>query len=417
VGWTEAFKMALESIGAHKLRSLLTLIGIIAGVAAIISVMTGVSVVQSQMESELSVLSSRTFQVMKEPFMQGFQNDEVNFREIQRFPPLTLDHVHLIREKVASVDLVGAELWHYNTVVNYRGESTEPINMVCGGTPEYPENNTHFVELGRNLTREDVEVGRRVAVLGYEIANQLFPFTDPIGKVVKVDGHKFTVQGVFAERKSAMGGNFDNYVLIPITVWTRLYGNRDDRGRPRSIFITVRARSNDLLEDAIEETRAVLRVDRGLTPRQPDNFFYFTTDSQIRMFNEATANLKIAAFVLGIVALVVAGIGIMNIMLVSVTERTKEIGIRKALGAKRRTILLQFLMEAIVLCNIGGLLGVAVGFGLGNLVTVFFGFAVNIPMEWAVRGLLFCTVVGVVFGMWPAVRASRLIPVEALRYE
>ena len=173
----------------------------------------------------------------------------------------------------------------------------------------------------------------------------------------------------------------------------------------------------EFLEDAKEETRAVLRASRGLGPREEDNFFFRSSDGDIRLFNEATANLTTAAFVLGIIALIVAGIGIMNIMLVSVTERTREIGIRKALGAKRRTILLQFLMEAIVLCNIGGLLGVAVGFGLGNLVTVFTGFAVNIPLEWAVRGLLFCTVVGLVFGMWPALRASRMIPVEALRYE
>jgi putative ABC transport system permease protein len=225
------------------------------------------------------------------------------------------------------------------------------------------------------------------------------------------------VQGVFAERKSAMGGNFDNYVLMPISVWKRMYGARDEDGRPRGIFITVRATSMEVLEDAKEETRAVLRASRGLGPRDEDNFFFRSSDGDIRLFNEATANLKTAAFVLGIIALIVAGIGIMNIMLVSVTERTREIGIRKALGAKRRTILLQFLMEAIVLCNIGGLLGVAAGFGLGNLVTVFFDFAVHIPMEWAVRGLLFCTVVGVVFGMWPALRASRLIPVEALRYE
>jgi putative ABC transport system permease protein len=417
VSWTESFKMALSSIAAHKLRSLLTLIGIIAGVAAIISVMTGVSVIQNQMETELSVLSGRTFQVMKEPFMQGFQNQEYNWREIQRFPPFTMDLVYLLREKAKTVDLVGAELWHYNTRVSYRGESTEPVNMVCGGTPEYPENNTHYVELGRNLTREDVVVARKVVVLGHAIANELFPFTDPIGKTVKVDGHKFAVQGVFAERKSSMGGRLDNYVLMPITVWTRMYGNRDEEGNPRSIYITVRAISTDLLEDAIEETRAVLRAARGVTPGEKDNFFYFTTESQIRMFNEATANLKMGAFVLGIVALVVAGIGIMNIMLVSVTERTKEIGIRKALGAKRSTILLQFLMEAVVLCNIGGLLGVAVGFGLGNLVTVFTEFAVHIPMEWAVRGLVFCSIVGMVFGMWPAVRASRLVPIEALRYE
>jgi len=417
VGWTESFKMALAAIGAHKLRSFLTLVGIIAGVAAIIAVMTGVSVVQSQMEAELSILSTRTFQIQKFP-PGGFGNNrDADFRKIQSWPPLLVDHADLIREKVASVDLVGAELWQFNARVSYRGESTEAVNWVCGGTPEYPENNTHYVELGRNLTREDVDTERNVAVLGYAIAQQLFPFADPVGKVVKVDGRKFTVQGVFAERKTAMGTNFDNYVLLPISVWKRMYGARDEDGRPRDVYITVRAASLEQLEDAKEETRAVLRAARGLSPREEDNFFYRSSDGDIRLFNEATANLKTAAFVLGIIALIVAGIGIMNIMLVSVTERTREIGIRKALGAKRRTILLQFLMEAIVLCNIGGLLGVAVGFGLGNLVTMFTGFAVHIPMEWAVRGLLFCTFVGLVFGMWPAVRASRLVPIEALRYE
>jgi len=273
------------------------------------------------------------------------------------------------------------------------------------------------VELGRNISNEDVRVGRWVVVIGYQLAQSLFPFADPLGKEIKVDGRKYTVQGVFAERKSAMGGNFDNYVLMPITTFQRVYGERDPRGFPRTVNITVRAKSAAMLEDAMEETRAVLRSARGLSPRDRDNFFFFTTDSQIKAFNTATANLKKGAFVLGIIALVVAGIGIMNIMLVSVTERTKEIGIRKALGAKRSAILLQFLMEAIVLCNIGGALGVAAGFGLGNLVTAFTEFAVHVPFEWAIRGLLFCTVVGVIFGMWPAVRASRLAPIEALRYE
>ncbi len=274
--------------------------------------------------------------------------------------------------------------------------------MICGGTPEYPENNTHFVELGRNLSPEDVRVGRRVVVLGFAIADRLFPFIDPIGKTVKVDGRKFTVAGVFAEKKSALGGNFDNYVLMPITVYEKQYGSRDRGGRERSINITVRARSPELLDEAMEQTRAVLRNVRGLSPRDPDNFFFFTSDSQIKAFNQASAGIKTGAFVLGIVALVVAGIGIMNIMLVSVTERTREIGIRKALGAKRRAILVQFLLEAVILCNIGGLIGVAVGFGLGNLVAVFTEFEVHVPLEWAVIGLLFCTVVGLVAGMWPA---------------
>ena len=165
------------------------------------------------------MLGSRTFQVQKTP-RGGFDNDRnLDFREIARWPPLTLDDVRAIRKHVKSVDLVGAELWHYNTRVGYRGTTTEPISLVCGGTPEYPENNTHYVELGRNLTREDVMVGRNVVVLGFALANELFPFTDPIGKTVKVDGRKFTVQGVFAEKKSAMGGQYDNYVLMPITAW------------------------------------------------------------------------------------------------------------------------------------------------------------------------------------------------------
>jgi len=413
----ESFKMAVSAIGAHKLRSILTLVGVIAGVAAIISVMTGVSVVQSQMEAELSVLGNRTFQVMKFPMGNFNNNRNINFREIQRWPPLTMEHVKTIRERVDSVDLVGAELWHYQTRVSFRGESTEPNLMVCGGTPEYPENNTHYVELGRNLTEEDVEIGRRVAVLGYGIARELFPFTDPVGQTVKVDGHKFTVQGVFAEKKSAMGGQFDQYVLIPISAWTDMYGERDEGGRPRSIFITVRSKYGVPLEEALEETRAVLRAARGLSPRDGDTFHWFTSDSQIRAFNDATAGVKTAAFVLGIVALLVAGIGIMNIMLVSVTERTKEIGIRKALGAKRPAILLQFLMEAVVLCNIGGVIGVLIGFGIGNVVTLFTDFAIHVPADWAVRGVIFCSVVGLIFGMWPAIRASRMAPIDALRYE
>lgn len=412
----EAFGMALDAISAHKLRSFLTLVGIIAGVASIIAIMTGVSVVQNTMEQELSVLGTQTFQAQKFP-PGGFDNAERDFRKIGAWPPLTLEHANAIRNKAASVDLVGTELWGYNISASYRGETTESNLMACGGTPEYPENNTHFVELGRNISNEDIAVTRPVAVIGFQIAEQLFPFIDPIGKTIKVDGHKLKVQGVFAERKSAMGGQFDSYILMPITMFEKIYGARDRQGNLRSANITIRARTPELVEDAKEETRAILRAERGVPPGEEDTFFFFSSESQIKAFNKATQALKIAAFVIGLVGLIVSGIGIMNIMLVSVTERTREIGIRKALGAKRRAILLQFLMEAVVLCNIGGVVGVAVGFGLGNIVSIVTGFAVHVPVEWAFRGVAFCTTVGLVFGMWPAIRASRLAPIAALRYE
>ncbi|MCK5378001.1 MAG: ABC transporter permease, partial [Acidobacteria bacterium] len=267
--WREAFSMALEAISAHKLRSFLTLVGIIAGVAAIISIMTGVSVVQSTMEKELSVLGTQTFQAQKFP-PGGFDNSERDFRKIGAWPPLTVENANAIRERAASVDLVGAELWGYNITASYRGESTESNLMACGGTPEYPENNTHYVELGRNISNEDVAVARPVAVIGFAIAERLFPFIDPIGKTIKVDGHKFRVQGVFAERKSAMGGRFDSYILMPVTAFEKIYGARDPRGNLRSVNITIRARTPELVEDAKEETRAILRLERGVPPGEED---------------------------------------------------------------------------------------------------------------------------------------------------
>jgi putative ABC transport system permease protein len=183
------------------------------------------------------------------------------------------------------------------------------------------------------------------------------------------------------------------------------------------VNITVRARTPELLQRAIDETRMVMRMERGLKPHEEDDFTIFTNDSNIRTFNQTTAGIKAGSFVIGIVALIVAGIGIMNIMLVSVTERTKEIGIRKALGAKRMNILLQFLIEAIILCNIGGIIGVAVGFALGNIISLVTHFAAHVPLEWTFVGILFCTAVGLTFGFWPALRASKLNPIDALHYE
>jgi putative ABC transport system permease protein len=413
--WPDTFFMSLGAIVSNKLRSVLTLVGIVAGVASIIAVMTAISVVQGTMEKEMSVLGAQTFQVQKWP--AGFSSD-VERRKAMKRPPLTLENAATIREQVGTVDLVGSEIWDFGFTATYKGVTTNPNLSICGGTPEYPPNNTHYVGIGRNLDPMDIKAARKVAVIGYAIAKKLYPFTDPVGKDIRVDGRKYEVIGVFDEKKSAFNGNFDNYVLIPVSTFVDTYGLTGRDGFPRSVNITVRAKSPELLNDAIEETRQVLRRARGVKRGEEDNFSFFNSQSLITQFNKMTMAIKLAAFAIGIIALIVAGIGIMNIMLVAVTERTREIGIRKALGAKPVGIMTQFLLEAIILCNIGGLVGVLVGFGMGNLVSVFApNFKANVPMEWAVIGLTFCSAVGIAFGLLPAVRASRLNPIEALRYE
>src|SRR5437867_7088343 len=356
--------MSTGAILSNKLRSILTLVGVVAGVASIIAVMTAISVIQGTLEREMSVLGAQVFQVQKWP--AGGFHSAAERRKAMRRPPLTLANAKAIRDHVGSVDLVGSEIWDFGFKAQYKGESTNPNLSICGGTPEYPPNNTHYVGLGRNLSEMDVKTAQKVAVIGYAIAKKLYPFTDPVGKDIRVDGRKYQVIGVFDEKKSAFGGAFDNYVLIPVSTFVNTYGLVGRDGFPRSVNITVRAKTPELIQDAIEETRQVLRHDRGLRPGQEDNFEFFNSASLITQFNKMSMGVKLAA---------------------------------------------------VILCNIGGMIGVLVGFGLGNLVAVFTHFEVSVPMEWAVIGLLFCSAVGIVFGLLPAIRASQLHPIDALRYE
>ena len=412
---SDTLLMSLRSIRGNKLRSTLTLFGIVLGVASIIGVMTAISVVQTTMEKEMSILGAQTFQVQKWP-AGGFNSDEERRKAFRR-PPITLSDAQAIRDHVDTVDIVGSEIWDFGYSAEYKGEETNENLAICGGTPEYPANNTHYVGEGRNISQMDVKSSRRVVVIGFEIAQKLYPFVDPIGRDIRVDGRKYQVIGVFDEKKSAFGSQYDNYILMPVSTYVNTYGLTDNNGFARSVNITIHAKTSELIYDAIEETRQVLRRVRGVKHNEEDNFEFFNSESLITEFNKMTVGVKIGAFVVGIIALVVAGIGIMNIMLVSVTERTKEIGIRKSLGAKPKDILSQFLLEAVILCNIGGVIGVIVGFGLGNVLSIAFGFENSVPMEWAVIGIVFCSTIGIGFGLLPAVKASRLHPIDALRYE
>ncbi len=413
----DILSMAMQAIRTNKLRSSLTLVGIVLGVASIIAVMTAISVVQETMEAEMSILGAPPFQVQKWP--TGFASNEER-RKAMRRPPVTLADAQAIRENVDTVDIVGSELWHFGFKAEYRDKETNDNITICGGTPEYAQNNTHFVRDGRNLSAMDVRSASRVVVIGHALAQTLYPFVDPIGRDIRIDGREYKVIGVFDEKKSAFNSGYDSYALIPITTFMRIYGMTDENGFERSVNVTVHARTPEVVDQAIEDTRMVLRRVRGVKPGEEDNFEYFNSESSIQEFNQMTLGIKIGAFVIGTIALLVAGIGIMNIMLVSVTERTHEIGVRKSLGAQPRHILRQFLLEAIVLCNVGGVIGVAIGMLFGNaLVKVGMSSAFEsvVPVQWAVVGLLFCTGVGVLFGMLPAIKASRLNPIDALRYE
>lgn len=411
---SEALFMALNAIRDNKLRSSLTLVGITLGVASIIAVMTAVAAIQRSIETEITVFGAQTFRLQRLP--KGFASEE-QLAASKYWPAVTQSEAQAIRENAKLIDAVGVELWEDGRSASYNGSSAEASVFICGGTPEYSDVNAHAIESGRNLSRIDLMAGRKVVVLGHALANELFPYVDPIGKKILMDGQRYEVIGVFTKKVSAFSSRFEAMALIPISAFTSVYGNYDSQGVPRSANVTLHARSPEVLLDAIEEARMTLRRLRHLKPHDEDNFYYFTNQSSIENFNKVTVGLKIGAFVIGTVSLLVAGVGIMNIMLVSVTERTREIGIRMALGAKRKDVLRQFLLEAAVLCNIGGVIGIAIGFGLGYVLALITSLQATVPLVWAFYGMIFCSLVGLTFGVIPARKASRLNPIESLRYE
>src|SRR5512138_2929199 len=276
--------MCLRALVSNKLRSVLTLVGIVAGVASIIAVMTAISVVQGTMEREMSVLGAQVFQVQKWP--AGGFHSQADRRKAMKRPPLTLENAAAIRDHVSSVDLVGSEIWDFGFSATYHGVTTNPNLSICGGTPEYPPNNTHYVGQGRNLSPMDVRSAAKVVVIGHAIAGKLFPFVDPIGREMLVDRREYRVIGVFDEKKSAFGGNFDNYVLMPVTTFLNVYGLTDRDGHARSVNITVRAKTPEVRDEGIDQTRQILRAQRGVKPGEEDNFDFYNSASLITQFNK-----------------------------------------------------------------------------------------------------------------------------------
>ena len=402
----ESFNMAVTAIMSNKLRSALTLLGIIIGVMTIIAMQSLIIGLRNSIKNQVSVLGSNVYQVQKFPAVGNF-----DWKKYRNRKNLTLEQAKTLRRLATLAENVGAEVWSMGEEIRYGENKTMPTISVAGGTPEFLDNNGYAMADGRFITSQDNDFSRRVAVLGVEVVDALFPYEDPLGKDVKIQGERFQVVGVFDEMGSILGNTRDNRVVIPITRFEKVFG------KERSLNITVKAKSAAVYEASIDQTIGIIRALRKVPPGEDNDFDIRTNDQMMDFFDNLTKYVKIVAIAIASISLIVAGVGIMNIMLVSVTERTREIGIRKSIGAKRRDIMWQFLIEAIVLSEIGGVIGILIGLGIGKLVEAATPVPADVPTWTVVLGLVFCSAVGLMFGVYPATKAARLDPIEALRYE
>jgi len=405
-------RLALGTFRSNPLRTLLTLVGIVIGVATVVSMMGLIEGLRQKMTHDFSLMGSNTFVITKWP--PGIHFGGLDWAKIRKRPVLGTLDADAVREGCPSVLEVSAGDTDGGKRVTSRTASTDPNIMVGGYTPEYEVTAGLTVVSGRFYNQADVENNRRVAVIGADVASVLFPKEDPLGKEVRLSNRPFTVIGVLSRRGTLLGMvNLDNVVYMPLDPFLDLYG----RGDGRSLELNIEARTPELMSKAQDEATVLIRARHHLGANDEDDFDIGTNDSMTGTFNNLSKSVSAAGFAICLLSLVVGGIGILNIMLVSVSERTKEIGIRKALGAKKNRILMQFTIEAVVLALVGGLLGVLLGYAVAFLARWTAGFETSVPMWAVVLSLAVSSAVGLVFGIYPAARAARLDPVEAMRSE
>jgi len=294
----------------------------------------------------------------------------------------------------------------------FENKKTNPDLNICGTTDGFTVANNFAIDEGRNLSNEDVEFSRSVCVIGRQIVSRLFPHDGSIGQVIKLDGKNYEVIGTFAPKGGAFGTSDDDFVIIPITKFFENYGSRN-----RSINVAIAAKDQTALDRTMGFAVEAFRKARSLRPEQPNDFEIYSNDSLAGAFRSIAGVVRIGAFVISTIALVAAGIGIMNIMLVNVTERTKEIGVRKSLGARSRDIHWQFLLEALFLSLEGAVSGIILGVLAGNALAVCLKASVVFPWGWGIFGVLFCSAIGILSGLYPAHKAASLDPIDALRFE
>lgn len=404
----ESIRMALTALRANLLRSALTLLGMVIGVFAVIAAVTAVEVIEVYFEESLQIYGSSTFSVERYASQIGGRDRETYH------PPITWEQVVRLKRSLPSGLQVSVdEDFDWVVKAQHGDQETEP-NLQLRGTDEHFLSNFGFeMAQGRPITAQDVQYARPVAVLGAPVAETLFPNQSPLGKQVRIGRVRLEVIGVLDEKATFLGFDPNTRVYAPISYMLSTYG---DNGR-NIASVSVRAPGSNLVGAAQETVMAQMRTIRKVPPGEDNNFILETNASIQNQLASFTGSLGLAGAAIGLISLLAAGIGIMNIMLVSVTERTREIGIRKAVGAKNWHVLSQFLLEAIVLCQIGGLLGIGLGALGGNAVAFMFDISMAFPWMWAGIAVAGVTFIAVVFGMYPAFKASRLDPIESLRFE
>ena len=402
----ESVMLALASIWANKLRSMLTLLGNIVAVSSIITVVALITGVNAAVtDAIVSDLGADSFTIQR----MGITQNEDDFERMRNNPLVTLQDADAIKRFAMSVQSIMAQA-QTATRVAYRDEELETL-QVQGVSEDYIDFATFDAERGRMITPLEIKRKRPVTLIGWGTADRLFGSADPLDKQIKIAGVPFTVVGVSKKKGAAFGQSLDEYVVIPLGQYQKLFGAR------QSLALMVKPRDAALAALAKDEARVALRVDRGLRAREPDNFGIVASDSVLGIFQQATAG--IAVLLVGIVglSLLVGGIVIMNIMLMVVSERTREIGLRKALGAKRRDIMSQVLTESITLSVVGGIIGIALGAMFSTIISSLTPVPSSVELWSVALGVIITAAVGLFFGWMPARRAALLDPIEALRRE
>ena len=404
-GFLEYAAVALDSLRANKLRSFLTLLGITIGITSIISVISLIQGMDQYWKTKVSNFGPNTFVISQFPIITDFDKF---IEALRRNPEIHAEDAEVLRRYCGACKDVGIET-HRNVRVRYGKNSLEEIDL-GGMTANIMDIEGKHVETGRSFMGWEDEHSRFVTVIGSDIAEKLFSGVDPIEKSMQIDDHWYTVVGVGERRGTVFGFSQDNYVKIPLSTYQKIYGFR------RTVNLTVKAREGQM-QQAEDQARLALRTLHKLDYHEEDDFGLITSEGVNELFNSLTSAIfSVSLFVVGI-SLVVGGIVIMNIMLVSVVERTKEIGIRKAVGARQQDVVNQFLVESVVLCCAGGAIGIIAAYGISWLLASFTPLPSSFPVWAPLVAFVLCTVIGLFFGIYPARRAGRLDPIEALRSE